>query len=160
MLAFVHWLFLVLSLLLLVYIATRDFLTLRIRNEQVSALLILALVVVVIDEHSPWLPDAAAGGVLFVLGVAFWATGMMGAGDAKLYLPVGLLIGWGGLAIFAVCLLIASVLFLLVIRIVAALPEGPGPARRRLRQIAAGQGVPYAVPIAVATIATVLVRSL
>lgn len=160
MLASVNWLLLALSLLLLVYIAVQDFLTFRIRNGHVLALLFLVLMVVAVGERSSWLPDVAAGGVLFALGVAFWAAGVMGAGDAKLHFPLGLLVGWSDLATFAVCLLIASLLFLLAIKLVVALPDGRGTTRRRLREIAAGQGVPYAVPMAAAASATVILRYL
>jgi prepilin peptidase CpaA len=156
MLAAIHASLLAISLLLLVYIAFQDFLTFRIRNVHVLTLLFLSLATLAADATSPWLPDVAAGAVLFVLGVAFWAVGMMGAGDAKLYFPLGLLVGWGGLAAFAVFLLAASMLFLLAVKLAVALPASQGKTRRRMHQIAEGQGVPYAVPMAAAAIAAVM----
>ncbi|HEX9858803.1 MAG TPA: hypothetical protein VGA75_10650, partial [Paracoccaceae bacterium] len=83
---------------------------------------------------------------------------LMGAGDAKLYLPLGILIGWDGLAPFVIFLLLASLLFLALLWWARRFSAGRWGAARRLKEIAAGRGVPYAVPMAFAAILAALPR--
>ncbi|TBF97710.1 hypothetical protein ELG65_02650 [Rhizobium leguminosarum] len=42
-------------------------------------------------------------GLLFALGIGLWTFGLFGAGDAKLFLPIGLFIGWNSMLPFAIC---------------------------------------------------------
>lgn len=138
-------------------LAVIDFWTLKIRNPHVLAMLALALAVLALRGTGSVLPDTAAGLVLFALGFLFWLLGMMGAGDAKLYLPLGILIGWQGLVAFAVLLLPASVLVLAVLKTGPSwLPEGP--VRARIDTLAQGRKVPYAIPMALAGMGAIAFR--
>ena len=52
--------------------------------------------------------DVGAGLLMFALGVALWAFRLFGAGDAKLFLPIGLFIGWHGMLPFSFLLLVSA----------------------------------------------------
>lgn len=137
-------------------IAWRDFWTLRISNADVAIMLCLAVLTrAALGFPGGW-SDLAAGLILFVLGVVFWLLRMMGAGDAKLYLPLGILIGWQGLLPFAVLLLPFSVLFL---GMMAAgprlLPQGSAVGGR-MADIRARRTIPYGVPMAATAIAVMI----
>jgi prepilin peptidase CpaA len=137
-------------------IAWLDFLTLRIRNLDVLALTALALVVLATRYSQTGLADLWIGLGLFALGFVFWALRMMGAGDAKLFFPIGILIGWGGAVTFAILLLpasLAALAMLVVGRLMFSEDQGIG---RRLAEIRRVKGVPYAVPLFLAAGGTIL----
>jgi prepilin peptidase CpaA len=98
----------------------------------------------------------AAGLILFVLGVVFWLLRMMGAGDAKLYLPLGILIGWQGLLPFALLLLPVSILFLGVMAAGPRLLPGASAVGVRMAEIRARRAIPYGVPMAATAIAVLI----
>ena len=136
----------------LLVIAWRDFWTLRIGNKDVAILLALAALTRAAMGFPGGWADLAAGLILFVLGVVFWLLRMMGAGDAKLYLPLGILIGWQGLLPFALLLLPVSVA---VLGLMALGRRTLPPASRlgqRLQAIAARRAIPYGVPMVIAAI--------
>jgi prepilin peptidase CpaA len=146
------------ALLMLVRIAWLDFLTLKIRNTDVLVLSGVTLLMVALTLPSPGLVDLAAGALLFVLGVVFWSLGMTGAGDAKLLFPLGIMVGFDGLATFALLLMPVSLLVLvLFIAARLILPED-GRLRRRLAEIKATKGIPYAVPLFLAAFGAMLPR--
>lgn len=143
------------SLIFLCRIAWIDFMTLRIRNTDVGILMGLALLGWLARSGGQEWIDLVAGGFLFLLGFVFWAFRMMGAGDAKLFLPLGVMIGWSNLIVFAIALLPASLLTLAVFFLAKFLPEG-GLVGGRVRQIARLRGVPYAVPLLFAAVPAML----
>lgn len=96
--------------------------------------------------------DVAAGVILFVLGVVFWLLRMMGAGDAKLYLPLGILIGWQGLTAFALLLLPVSLLFLGLLKVGPRILPQNARIGARLAELRARRTIPYGVPMAAAAI--------
>lgn len=153
-----HILTLVLAMLLLAWIGWRDFLTFRIANRDVIILTVVALAAVALDPSGGWKGSLIVGGVLFVLGFGLWALGMIGAGDAKLYLPLGLLIGWQGIGVYAVVLLALSVLMVIGIRMAGrGDPDRPrGLIGQRLALIAEQRKMPYGVPMALAAIVAIL----
>lgn len=129
------------------YIAWTDFLQFRIRNQMVLLLIGLYLLFGLAQGWAHLRGDLLAGALLFVLGVGFWLAGLMGAGDAKLGLPVGLFCGLQGLAAYAVLLLALSAAMLVLIQL--ARRPGPRGSRigRRLQEMAALGQVPYAIPM-------------
>lgn len=151
-------LLLVIALIWLIWIASEDFMTFRIPNRHVLGLFLLSLMVAAAQGPAAALPDLAAGALLFGLGFVMWLLRLMGAGDAKLYLPLGILIGWDGLAPFVIFLLLASLLFLALLWWARRFSAGGWGATRRLKEIAAGRAVPYAVPMALAAVLAVLPR--
>lgn len=146
------------SLIFLCRIAWVDFLTLRIRNKDVMILLGLALLGWLSRTGGQGWGDLLAGVFLFVLGFVFWALRMMGAGDAKLFLPLGVMIGWSNLLVFAVALLPASLLTLAAFFVGRRVMPEAGLVGGRLREIARLRGVPYAVPLLLAAIPALLPR--
>ena len=142
------------------WIAWHDFCTLKIRNTHVVALSLGAALLLLPGVSDFGLANLIPAVLLFVLGVIFWLFRMMGAGDAKLFFPVGLIVGLEGAAIFAVLLLPASLLTLLAIWAGAKGWLGQGFVGRRLQAIRRLGGVPYAVPIFLATFGAVLPRLL
>lgn len=144
---------------LLVRIAVIDFRSFRISNADVIVLCAVALALIAVAPGAGVPSDLAAGALLFGLGVLFWLLRMMGAGDAKLYLPIGFLVGWNGMALFAILLLPASLLLMLVVRLGPALLPASGFVER-LRHIAARRTYPYGVPMALAALVAMLTTRL
>lgn len=133
------------------HVAWTDFRLLRIRNTSVLVLIGLYGLFALSLGGAGLRGDLVAGGVLFVLGFVLWMRGMIGAGDAKLALPVGLFSGIPGVGVYVVALLIFSLIFNIIFR----LSKGRGQARtyigRRLRELADSGQVPYGVPMMAAT---------
>lgn len=62
------------------------------------------------------LGDLAAAALLFVIGFVLWAVKLFGAGDAKLFFPVGLFVGWQMLLPYALGLILFATLFWLALK--------------------------------------------
>lgn len=153
-----------LCLACLAVIAWRDFLTYRITNRDVLILLGLVALLLLLRGAQAGvaqiLPDLIAGTLLFALGFVMWMAGAMGAGDVKLYFPLGLLVGWALLPVFVMFLLLASVLMLLAVWLARRFPRDHGRLRARLTEIAQAGKVPYGVPMALAGGLTLLPQAL
>lgn len=143
---------------LIARIAWIDFNTMRIRNADVIVLVgvALSLWASLTGARDFW--DLAAGLMLFGLGFVFWLFRLMGGGDAKLFLPLGILVGWNGLLVFAVALLPASILSLVLFRSMRTYLPMTSVFAIRAQEIAAKRGVPYAVTLFLATIPAILPR--
>ena len=127
-----HILLICASLAVLATIAVQDLRTLTISNAALAVLTGFAIAVVLTRPDPALGLDAATGFGMLALGLIYWSRGWMGGGDAKLFLPVGLLVGQGGVMVFALGLLGAGTgMFLLV----------------RKRDGWAQTGVPFAVPV-------------
>lgn len=148
----------VVALGLLGRVAWIDFCTLRIPNRDVLILLVVCLVLVVPGVTPAGFANLVPGALLFGLGVLFWLLRMMGAGDAKLFLPLGILVGWQGVLIFAIGLLPFSLLLLALVALGKRGWMGQEFLGRRLAEIGQTRGLPYGVPIAAAGTAAVLWR--
>ncbi|UWQ09879.1 prepilin peptidase [Aliiroseovarius crassostreae] len=135
----------------LLRIGIGDFLTHRIRNADVLVLVGLFLLWSATGLFHGLEMHLMSGAVLFVIGYAFWFLRLMGGGDAKLFFPAGLLVGWQGLGLFALALLGFSVLALLVVKSGIG-ASGTGRIGQRLRVIRDSGKVPYGVPIVLAVI--------
>lgn len=148
----------------LAVIAWRDFLTYRIRNQDVLILTCMVAVLVILrglqGSMADLTPDLLAGVLLFVLGFVMWLLGAMGAGDVKLYFPLGVMVGWALLPIYVVFLLFASLLMLMAIWLGRRFPKEQGRLRARLTEIAQAKTVPYAVPMAIGATLTLLPQAL
>ncbi|MDX5412364.1 MAG: prepilin peptidase [Rhodobacterales bacterium] len=146
----------------LAVIAWRDFLTFRIRNQDVMILtgMVALLVLMRAVQGANVTPDLLAGVLLFVLGFVMWMLGAMGAGDVKLYFPLGVLVGWALLPIYVVFLLLASILMLVAVWVGRRFPREEGGLRARLTEIARARTVPYAVPMVIGATLTLLPQAL
>lgn len=143
---------------LLARIAWIDFRTMRIRNTDVLVLIAVALALwASLTGLRDWW-DIVAGLFLFVLGFAFWMLRLMGGGDAKLFLPLGILVGWEQLMVFGLALLPASLLSLILLRGLRTYLPGTSLVALRAQEIAKKPGIPYAVPLFLAAIPALLPR--
>lgn len=155
-----------LSVLLFLYAAWTDFRTWKIPNTLVLALVTLyalrAMAVMLASEDvgaalfasSGIGGDLGAGLLMFMLGVALWAFRLFGAGDAKLFLPIGLFIGWHGMMPFAVLLLVLGIVTLLVLRLPAPLRVAHLAFFMRIEEIRASRKIPYGVIMVFAALLT------
>lgn len=146
------------GLALMLRIAWLDFQTMRIRNSDVIVLLgvALSLWASLTGARDFW--DLAAGGLLFVLGFTFWYFRLMGGGDAKLFLPLGILVGWNGLAVFGLMLLPASIASLMLLRALRTYLPLTSVFAIRAHEIASQRGMPYAVPLLLASVPAIMPR--
>ena len=151
-----HQAALALGLVWMAWIAVCDFRTLKIRNMDVLILSVIGLVAVASDPDGQWKSSLIVAIVLFAFSFALWSASMIGAGDAKFYFPLGLMVGLSGVGLYVVFLLITSVGFLILLRIEAGRPPGGGAFRRRMAEIAETRRVPYGVPMAISGILAVL----
>ncbi|MBB4114197.1 prepilin peptidase CpaA [Rhizobium sp. BK226] len=155
-----------LSVLLFLYAAWTDFRTWKIPNTLVLALVTLyvlraAAVILSSEDVGAALfassgigGDLGSGLLMFMLGVVLWALRLFGAGDAKLFLPIGLFIGWHGMLPFSFLLLVLGIVTLLVLRLPVPLPVAHLAFFMRVEEIRASRKVPYGVVMVFAALLT------
>ncbi|MCG5481021.1 prepilin peptidase [Sinorhizobium alkalisoli] len=97
--------------------------------------------------------DLAAGLLLFALGFTLWCFRLFGAGDAKLFLPIGLFVGWYGMLPFSIFLLIGGVLTMLALKLPMPLQFAHYAVIMRLQEIRATRKIPYGVIMVAAALA-------
>jgi prepilin peptidase CpaA len=102
--------------------------------------------------------DLAAAFLLFVMGVVLWMFKLFGAGDAKLFFPIGLFIGWIGLMPFSLFLLFFGVVAMIVLKAPLPVPLQMTYFFTRLDEIRATRKVPYGVVMAAAALVTMYLR--
>jgi prepilin peptidase CpaA len=143
--------------LFLLFVAWEDFRKFRVRNVSVLSLLAVYVVYAVARGSFQLVLDDMAGGfLLLVLGVAYWLAKLMGAGDAKLFFAVGCWVGLNDLLGWSILLLLLSFGLLALVKV--PFPKGMRDLSvvRRLDELRRGKKVPYAVPISLATVITLL----
>lgn len=147
-------------IIVLVYIATSDFTTQKIRNQQLVYLLVGAVTLCVLryaqtGDYWSTLMDAATGGVLFAILFVFWLLGKVGAGDVKLLTIVPLIVGIEGSLTFMAGLLALTLVTYALTKFPILVPE------RWFRTYLVGLGktgrVPFGVPISVAAALALLI---
>ncbi|MBX5104535.1 pilus assembly protein CpaA [Rhizobium lentis] len=155
-----------LAVFLFLYAAWTDFRTWKIPNSLVLALVTLYAVRAVAEllgsedvgaalfASSGIGGDVAAGLLMFMLGVMLWAFRLFGAGDAKLFLPIGLFVGWHGMLPFAVSLLVLGILTLLALRLPVPLRVAHLAFFMRIEEIRASRKIPYGVIMVFAVLLT------
>ncbi|MBB4574605.1 prepilin peptidase [Rhizobium lentis] len=155
-----------LSVLLFLYAAWTDFRTWKIPNAVVLALVTLyavrAVAVMLGSEDlgaalfasSGIGGDVGAGLLMFMLGVVLWAFRLFGAGDAKLFLPIGLFVGWHGMLPFSFLLLVLGIVTLLVLRLPVPLRVAHLAFFMRIEEIRASRKIPYGVLMVFAVLLT------
>lgn len=148
---------LLLAMILLLYILHYDYRHLKIQNRSVLLLLGLYLVLAALTGFYSVLSDVAAGLVLFLPSFMMWLFRLMGAGDAKLYFGLGLFIGFNGLGVFAVLLLIFTLLVLAALYFVKFSSRTTGPIGR-FKQMKSSGHVPYAMIMCSAAVPAIALR--
>jgi len=91
-----------------------------------------------------------AGLLALVFGMALFAPGWVGGGDAKLFAATAFWFGWPGVAVFLIhTVLVGGVLVLVLIILRKVLPlAGISPARLEGSALAPAAPVPYGIAIA------------
>ncbi|MDK1490781.1 pilus assembly protein CpaA [Sinorhizobium sp. 7-81] len=164
-------LFTALAVLLFLYVAWSDFRSWKIPNAAILAVVALysvnaAVALLMADDIGAALfssagigCDLGAGLLLFALGFGLWLFGLFGAGDAKLFLPIGLFVGWHGMLPFAIFLLIGGVFTMLALKLPLPLQLAHLSFFTRIEEIRATRKIPYGVIMVFATIAALALRS-
>lgn len=143
--------------LFLLFVGWEDFRKFRVRNASVLVLLgIYAVFAIARGDFQLVLQDFYGGLLLFLLGVAFWLAKMMGAGDAKLFFPVGCWVSLHNLFGWSVLLLVCSAVLLALVKVPFPLGMRHLAVIDRLDELRRGKKVPYAVPISIATVIVLL----
>ncbi|OAP34639.1 prepilin peptidase [Sinorhizobium americanum] len=102
--------------------------------------------------------DVGAGMLLFILGFGLWSFRLFGAGDAKLFLPIGFFIGWHGMLPFAIFLLIGGIAALLILKLPMPLQLAHFSVVMRLEEIRTTRKIPYGVIMVAAALAVMAHR--
>ncbi len=144
------------AIVVMLFIGWRDFASLRISNTSVLVLLGLYLAYAATLGFAGIGNDLMAGAALFGITFIFWLFRAIGAGDVKLYLPIGLFVGLDHLAPFALALTAASLILLAAIKIGGRFAPGKHYFGRRLKELRASGKIPYGVPMALGAIAVLL----
>jgi prepilin peptidase CpaA len=148
------------SIIVLAYIASSDFTTQKIRNEQLLYLLAGAAILVLLryeqggDLQSLLVPAAIAA-VLFAVLFVFWLLGKVGAGDVKLLGIVPLIVGVEGSLTFMAGLLLLTFVTYFIMKFPILVPQAW--FRSYLTGLGKTGRVPFGVPISVAAVVALLV---
>lgn len=102
------------------------------------------------------LGDLAAAALLFVIGFVFWAVKLFGAGDAKLFFPIGLFVGWPMLLPYALGLILFATVFWFALKWPLPPPLRHTVTGMRIDEIRASGKVPYGVVMVAALIAILI----
>src|SRR3954447_1847201 len=147
---------------LILIAAWQDFIAWKIRNWTVLALVadyaLLALIrwanpagagiLAGIDSASPLQGDLAAGLLLLAIGFVLWAMRMLGAGDAKLFFPIGLFVGLYYLFDFAVGLAGGAIVVSLALIFPVPVQYQSWRLLARTEEIRKTRKIPYGIIIA------------
>ncbi|AFL51554.1 prepilin peptidase CpaA [Sinorhizobium fredii] len=159
------------SVLLLLYAAWSDFRHWKIPNAIVLALIAVyavgaSMTLLTTEDVGAVLfssdgigGDIAAGLLLFALGFGLWSFRLFGAGDAKLFLPIGFFVGWHGMLPFAVFLLIGGIAALLILKVPMPLQLAHLSVVMRLEEIRTTRKIPYGVIMVAAALPVMALRS-
>lgn len=143
----------------LLWIAKQDFETLTIKNRSVLILLGVYVLWAGLRVFATTPTDLLAAAILFGLGLVMWLLRAMGAGDVKLYFAVGLFVGLPYLMVYASFLIVSSFGFYLLL-VVAKNLDWQGTVGARLKEFGTSGKAPYAVPIVLAAVPTILIRAI
>ncbi|NDW01118.1 prepilin peptidase [Salipiger sp. PrR002] len=143
---------------LLGWVAVYDARHFRIRNAEVLIMLALYVLAQGALLFPTFLGDLLAGGLLFGIGFVMWLLRGLGAGDVKLMLPLGMMLGVSGLLPFAVLLMVLSVLLYLLIVIARACRAERGLWGWFARRKTEGR-IPYGVILALSAIPVIYIQS-
>ncbi|PDT50294.1 pilus assembly protein CpaA [Sinorhizobium fredii] len=161
---------LIVATVLLLYAAWSDFRLWKIPNPIVLALIAVyalhaALQLLTAEDVGAALfsssgiaGDIGAGLLLFTLGFGLWSFKLFGAGDAKLFLPIGLFIGWHGMLPFAIFLLIGGIAALLILKLPMPLQLAHFSVAVRLEEIRTTRKIPYGVIMVAAALCVTALR--
>jgi prepilin peptidase CpaA len=132
-------------------LAYLDFWYLTLPNRIIAALTFCAALYVWLAPDRLWQTALLAALLLFAIGTVFWLLRLMGAGDAKLMLPLGILIDLSGFIAFAIGLLGLTLVLYVSIKLAGKDPNSQHALIRRLSEINNQGKVPFGLPLISAT---------
>ena len=145
---------------LLSYLAYLDFWYLKLPNRIILALTLCAALYVWVSTDRIWQTALLAALLLFAMGTVFWLLRLMGAGDAKLMLPLGILVDISGFIAFAVGLMAFTLVLYITIKLAGNNTSSRHNIARRLREINTLGTVPFGVPLIGATVLVLVLQQL
>ena len=145
---------------LLSYLALLDFWYLKLPNRIVLALTLCAALYVWLSPDRLWQTALLAALLLFAMGTVFWLLRLMGAGDAKLMLPFGILVDISGFIAFAVGLMALTFVLYITIKLAGNNTNNHHAVARRLSEINTLGTVPFGVPLIGATMLVLVLQNL
>ena len=140
--------------LILLRICWTDFFHLKIWNRDLLALFGVTMAYLVVARPDDLGLRLGLAAILFSVSFVFWLLHTLGAGDVKLFAAAGLLIDPTDAFGFVVLILVFVAAILIVDRGTVVLRFVPQVAGRRVLELVDTGRVPYGVPIALATIAS------
>lgn len=146
------------SIGLLIYLAYLDFWYLKLPNRIIAALTLCAVLYVWLSPDRLWQTALLAALLLFAMGTVFWLLRLMGAGDAKLMLPLGILIDLSGFIAFAIGLLGFTLMLYVTIKLASKDPNSQHVVIRRLSEINNQGKVPFGLPLIGATLLVLILQ--
>lgn len=157
---------LILAAFTFLYVAWNDFRFWKIENRTV--LILIALFIVhaasakAADGILPLMVDPIfsflAGTLLFIIGIVLWIFKMFGAGDAKLFFPIGLFLGWDFILSLSIGLIIFGALILIILRFPLPTSLSMTFTGMRIEEIRKTQKIPYGVVMALPTVYLLIVK--
>ena len=133
------------------FAASMDLLTMTIPNR-ISLTLIAAFLVAVPVTGMPWdqfIWHLGAGGLVLSFGIAMFALGWMGGGDAKLIAAASLWVGFENLPMFLAQIAVLGGVLSVAILAYRSFPIGSRPIPKWAARLhTAGGGIPYGIAIA------------
>lgn len=148
-----------LTIVLLIAIAAYDGRHFRIRNSSVLICLGLYAVVQVASGFPDLIGDAIAGALLFGIGLIMWLLRGLGAGDAKLMLPLGLHLGYFGIVPFGTFLAIVSLMMFAAIHLFSRIAPSTRTGMWFMDMRQKGR-VPYGIVLTLAALPVLIVKFL
>lgn len=157
---------LIVAAFVFLYVAWNDFRFWKIENKTVLFLIALFVVhaasakaasgvlALTVDPIFSFL----AGTLLFVIGIVLWMFKMFGAGDAKLFFPIGLFLGWDFIFSFSIGLIIFGTLMLIILRFPLPIYLSMTFTGMRIEEIRKTQKIPYGVVMALPTVCLLTVK--
>jgi prepilin peptidase CpaA len=137
----------------LVWGAVTDMQVRKIRNVTVLAVIALFLPWALVGGWPAAVSGLEAGGLALVVGVALYAFGVVGAGDAKFFAAVSLFAGMGGMLELTMLTALAGGVLALIT--VASRPREVMVMVAMKGKSNFGRGIPYGVAISVGGVTTI-----
>ena len=162
LIALVHLVLKAVAIALLLRIGLIDFREHKIHNNNVMALLVVAVALVplsIIREGGYFGAGitVAMSAALFAVLFLFWLGRKVGAGDVKLLAIVPMLVGYQAMLPLAIAMLAFSMAVVFVMKYPVLLPQSW--FRTYIQGLGATGRIPFGVPIAAATILTLVIAS-
>lgn len=142
----------------LILVALTDYQKRRIPNRLILVGVGLYAVWALVSAPADPVTDSLVALAMFTFGFICWLLRLLGAGDAKFLLACGLFTGYPALPAFAVALFVAGLAMVVLVMVARREEVRYALSFVRLAGLERDGKIPFGVPLALATIAALLVR--